>query len=98
MLKHAIDLGDLASHAIITDVGSTKASSVAKAADEIFGAYHHFIGGHPIAGAERSGFDARNGELLYSIRSFYAQALIAMQPILLKLPKSGRQSVLRLYK
>lgn len=62
MLKHAIDLGDLASHAIITDVGSTKVS-VAKAADEIFGAYHHFIGGHPIAGAERSGFDARNGEL-----------------------------------
>ena len=62
LLKRAIDLGALPTHAIITDVGSTKVS-VAQAADEIFGAHHHFIGGHPIAGAERSGFDARNGEL-----------------------------------
>ncbi len=61
-LKDAMDAGKLAKDCLISDVGSTK-QSVATLADEIFGAHHHFIGGHPIAGAENSGFHARNGEL-----------------------------------
>lgn len=61
-LKEAMDIGVLAKECLISDVGSTK-QSVAKLADEIFGRNHHFIGGHPIAGAENSGFHARNGEL-----------------------------------
>ncbi|MFB6349374.1 bifunctional prephenate dehydrogenase/3-phosphoshikimate 1-carboxyvinyltransferase [Moraxella sp. ZJ142] len=61
-LKDAMNAGVLPYDAIISDVGSTKVS-VQQAADRIFGLGHHFIGGHPIAGAENSGFDARNGEL-----------------------------------
>jgi len=45
----------LASHTIITDVGSTK-TEVMKSAKEILGAqYSQFIGGHPIAGSEKHG-------------------------------------------
>ena len=61
-LKSAMDAGVLDADCLISDVGSTK-QSVAALADEVFGDRHHFIGGHPIAGAENSGFHARNGEL-----------------------------------
>ncbi|MFN3546839.1 MAG: prephenate/arogenate dehydrogenase family protein [Mesorhizobium sp.] len=43
--------------AILTDVGSTKASVIAQMAPEV-PAGVHFIPGHPIAGTERSGPDA----------------------------------------
>lgn len=61
-LKTAMDAGVLDANCLISDVGSTK-QSVAALADEVFGDRHYFIGGHPIAGAENSGFHARNGEL-----------------------------------
>lgn len=53
----------LHSAAIITDVGSTKASVVA-AAERAFGTLPPaFVPGHPIAGTERSGVDASFAEL-----------------------------------
>lgn len=42
---------------VVTDVGSTKAS-VAKCARELDWQDVHFIGGHPMAGSERSGVEA----------------------------------------
>jgi cyclohexadieny/prephenate dehydrogenase len=43
--------------AIVTDVGSTKASVVSQMAPHI-PAHAHFIAGHPIAGTEQSGPEA----------------------------------------
>jgi prephenate dehydrogenase len=48
---------------IITDVGSTK-SSVIKVAKSVFGSLpSHFVPAHPIAGKEKSGFEASDGDL-----------------------------------
>ena len=48
---------------VITDAGSTK-GDVLRCADEILGAqFNQFIGGHPIAGAERSGVTAAKADL-----------------------------------
>ncbi|MGB2222498.1 MAG: bifunctional prephenate dehydrogenase/3-phosphoshikimate 1-carboxyvinyltransferase [Neptunomonas phycophila] len=53
----------LASHTIITDVGSTKANVVAAARD-VFGTIPSgFIPGHPIAGSEKSGVIASDDQL-----------------------------------
>ena len=46
--------------AIVTDVGSTKRHIVAAAQAA---GVQHFIGGHPMAGAERSGLDAARADL-----------------------------------
>lgn len=48
--------------AIVTDVGSTKAEVVAQCAP-IFGTKAHFIGGHPMAGSERTGVEYAKGSL-----------------------------------
>lgn len=45
---------------IVTDVGSTKRHIVAAAQSA---GVHHFVGGHPMAGAERSGLDAARADL-----------------------------------
>ncbi len=42
---------------IVTDVGSTK-SKIVKAAERILPRSVHFIGGHPMVGREKAGFDA----------------------------------------
>lgn len=47
---------------IITDAGSTKASIVARAEELEFEGVH-FIGGHPMAGSERSGVEAASSHL-----------------------------------
>lgn len=56
----------LASHvgpdALVTDLGSAKARVVAWAA-ELLTDPSRFIGGHPMAGSERSGIDAADGDL-----------------------------------
>jgi len=53
----------LSKNTIITDVGSTKGDVLAYA-EEILGAQiNQFIGGHPIAGAEKSGASAANVDL-----------------------------------
>lgn len=48
--------------AIITDMGSTKASIV-RGAEDILPPHLHFIGGHPIAGSEKQGVEAASPEL-----------------------------------
>jgi prephenate dehydrogenase len=47
---------------IITDVGSTKASIV-RSAEELGFQHAHFIGGHPMAGSERSGVEVATRDL-----------------------------------
>lgn len=53
---------------IVTDVGSTK-KQIMDAAREILPAGIHFIGGHPMAGSERSGVEAADA-LLFSDRVY----------------------------
>ncbi len=48
---------------IITDVGSTKQSVAACARQLRFASGVHFIGGHPMAGSERSGVEAATADL-----------------------------------
>jgi prephenate dehydrogenase len=50
--------GRLAQHAVITDVGSAKASVVRDAGDAFGAVPPRFVPGHPIAGTERSGVEA----------------------------------------
>jgi len=51
---------------VITDAGSTK-GDVLLCAEEILGAqFNQFIGGHPIAGAERSGVTAAKADLYFN--------------------------------
>jgi len=55
----------LSSNTIITDAGSTK-SDVLTCAKEVLGnQLNQFVGGHPIAGAEKSGVGAAKGDLFY---------------------------------
>ncbi|GGD69108.1 prephenate dehydrogenase [Paenibacillus nasutitermitis] len=62
---------------IITDVGSTKAS-VAKTAGRLFGSGVTFIGGHPMAGSERSGVEAASSYLFEN--AFYVLTPAADTP------------------
>lgn len=63
----------LSTDTIITDAGSTKCDVLAHA-EHILGAQsHQFIGGHPIAGAEKSGVTA-------AFASLYAQKNIVLTP------------------
>ena len=50
----------IASHAIVTDVGSTK-REILRAAEQA--GLRNFIGGHPVAGAERSGLASARADL-----------------------------------
>ena len=54
--------GSLKPGAVVTDVGSTKASIV-QAADEILPAAVAFIGSHPMAGSEKRGVDFARADL-----------------------------------
>lgn len=48
---------------VITDAGSTK-GDVLRCAQQVLGAqFHQFVGGHPIAGAEKSGVSAATADL-----------------------------------
>lgn len=53
----------LADHAIVTDVGSTKANVLVAARQELGSAFSRFVPGHPISGAERSGPSAAQPDL-----------------------------------
>ena len=59
-IKQIIDL-KLKKEIIITDVGSTKLEICNFAKSQI--SFHHFIGGHPMAGIEHSGFSAAQKNL-----------------------------------
>ena len=53
----------LNSQTIITDAGSTKGDVLANAREILGDQFSQFVGGHPIAGAEKSGVSAANGDL-----------------------------------
>ena len=53
----------LNSQTIITDAGSTKGDVLACAREILGSQFNQFIGGHPIAGAEKSGVSAANSDL-----------------------------------
>ncbi len=64
----------LKSGAIVTDVGSTKAE-VTKAADSLTPPNVYFVGGHPIAGKEKSGVEAASADLFHR-----AKCILTMTP------------------
>jgi prephenate dehydrogenase len=73
-------------HAIVTDVGSTKASVVAAARAALGAQFSRFVPGHPIAGTEHSGAQAAFAELYVGHRVILtpeadtdAQALATVQ-------------------
>ena len=53
----------LNSHTVITDAGSTKADVMACAQSVLGEQFSQFVGGHPIAGAEKSGVSAAKADL-----------------------------------
>ena len=53
--------------ALVTDVGSTK-RLICQRARELFGDEPLFLGGHPLAGKERSGLDQASADLLQNAR------------------------------
>lgn len=62
-LRYLEELKDLVSDdCIFTDVGSVK--SIIHEKVEELGLGHHFIGGHPMAGSEKSGFSASSDRLI----------------------------------
>jgi prephenate dehydrogenase len=60
-------LVDIAPHlgekTIVTDAGSTKADVIGDAREVLGAKYSHFVGGHPIAGAESNGPQAARADL-----------------------------------
>ena len=56
-------------NAIVTDVGSTKVG-VVNACEEAFGTVARFVGGHPLAGTERSGPGSATAKLFLGKRVF----------------------------
>lgn len=56
-------VGSIAPHAIVTDVGSVKLGVVEAARQALPTNFRRFVGGHPIAGTERSGAVAARADL-----------------------------------
>jgi prephenate dehydrogenase len=52
-------------HTIITDAGSTKGDVLATAREILGDQFKQFVGGHPIAGAEKSGVSAAKDDLFF---------------------------------
>ncbi len=53
----------LSAQTVITDAGSTKGDVLTTAREILGEQYHQFVGGHPIAGAEKSGVTAAKADL-----------------------------------
>lgn len=53
----------LSSHTIVSDVGSTKSDVMRHARHVLQDRFQHFVPGHPIAGAEKSGVTAAHADL-----------------------------------
>lgn len=87
-----LDQFDLKPGCIITDVGSTKASIVATAA-KLSRPDVHFIGGHPMAGSERSGVEAASSHLFEN-----AYYVLTPQPGTPQEPISKLEQLLKLTK
>ncbi len=79
IIKQLRTLGTLTLPAglVITDIGSTK-KEICDAAKEFLPSHVHFIGGHPMAGSEKSGANAADPYLfqnaLYALVSAYSKA------------------------
>ncbi|MBT8148108.1 MAG: bifunctional prephenate dehydrogenase/3-phosphoshikimate 1-carboxyvinyltransferase, partial [Gammaproteobacteria bacterium] len=58
----------LSAAAVVTDVASVKQSVMAAASEKLGDLAHRFVPGHPIAGSERSGFRAADGDLFINRR------------------------------
>ncbi len=58
----------LPEQAIITDVGSAKSQLIELAREHLSEAFSRFVPGHPVAGAEHSGFEAAKAELFENRR------------------------------
>ncbi|MGE5095751.1 MAG: prephenate dehydrogenase, partial [Betaproteobacteria bacterium] len=58
----------LESHAVVTDVGSTKGEVVRIAREELRERFPRFVPGHPIAGRESSGVEAATPDLFRGAR------------------------------
>lgn len=58
----------LGPRAVVTDVGSVKASVLAGARGVLGAAFPRFVGGHPLAGGEDSGFGASQADLYRGTR------------------------------
>ncbi len=56
----------LGKNTIITDAGSTKSDVLAAAREALGEQFNQFVGGHPIAGAEKSGVTAAQADLFVS--------------------------------
>ncbi|MGH8529207.1 MAG: prephenate dehydrogenase [Nevskiales bacterium] len=65
---YAALLPGLAAAAVVTDVGSTKASVIASVAAKLGELPPNFVPGHPIAGTERSGVEASSAALFQQRR------------------------------
>lgn len=65
MLANGLDqlIGRIPRGAIVTDVGSLKKEIQTKLAEQRGNCDFHFVGGHPMNGSERSGFDVADPEL-----------------------------------
>jgi prephenate dehydrogenase len=57
----------ISAHALVTDVGSTK-RLICERARQLFQGASLFLGGHPMAGKQRSGLDHANGSLFRNAR------------------------------
>lgn len=58
----------LAVHAVVTDVGSVKTAVIADARAALGARFPQFVGGHPLAGGEASGFAASHADLYRNSR------------------------------
>lgn len=77
---------ELPRNLIITDVGSTK-SSIAKIAQESLPDHVHFIGGHPMAGSEKSGPSASDPYLFQN--AIYVLSPLTIKPLGIDLQLAG---------
>lgn len=81
----------LKKNCLITDVGSCK-SQIVEALEPIFGQEKHFIGGHPMAGSEKSGMEAADGLLfenavyvLTPTSQTNKEALVCLENLIMKI-------------
>jgi len=74
----------LAEEAVITDAGSTK-QNICQRIDAALGAGHRFVGSHPLAGSEKSGFEHARADLYEGATCVVtpaAQGVPALTPII----------------
>lgn len=71
---------------VITDAGSTKGDVLAVAREVMGAQFSQFVGGHPIAGAEKSGVSAAKNDL-------YIGKNVVLTPILTPCPETNSDAV-----